>query len=93
METHPGRRSNLGHFVLLGTHMFELRVTALGVTPWKCSSRCPQGCILALFLCSPSISAPSTLSPVWSELFSRDAAPAGAQHPQATPGSTAWGVG
>lgn len=33
------RRSNLGYFVLPGTHMFVPRVTALGITPWKCSSR------------------------------------------------------
>lgn len=45
METHPRRGNNLGnnHFVLVGTRMFEPRVTALEVTPWKCSSRGSQG--------------------------------------------------
>lgn len=43
METHPGRGNNLGYFVLMGTRTFEPKVAALGVTPWKSSSRGSEG--------------------------------------------------
>lgn len=92
VETHPGRGNNLGYFVLLGTHMFEPRVTALWVTaftPWKYSSRGSQGCFCAHP--APQFQAPS--------LLCRAGCSPGVllqqvpSHPQVTPGEDWLGSG
>lgn len=93
MRAHPGRGSSLGYFVLLGTHMFEPKVTAPGVILWKCSSRGSQGCILALFMLTQHLSSKLPLSceeKVVLRGCCSGRCPAIPRQPQ---GSTAWGVG